>query len=121
MIAPIIVNMNVNQYIQLLASIQGQFQQLLKDLESLGINIKYHPSEALHISQHQEKLLKEKFPFEIEKYGSVNYFYQIIVLVNYHMGSFAMLSHCNLKLESVASSISIAVEDIIKLQSFGNL
>lgn len=120
MIAPIIVNMDVNSYVKLLVSIQKQFQQLLKDLESLSIDIKQHPSETLYFSSKQELLIQKHFPFEIQKYGNIQNFYQIIVLVNYHMGSFALLSHNNLNLTDIASSISIAVEDIIKLQSFGN-
>ncbi len=118
MINPVIINISSDSYMSLLNSIEKKYVQYLIDLEIKGVSLK-HPSDISEISEIKIEELRQTFVFEAQKYGGISNFLFNLHLVHYHMSSFISLQKYRHFFSKNVETVSITVEDVLKLKFFG--
>lgn len=114
----IIYNIDYLSYLKLISGIENKFNNYKSLLLTHKIVLQ-HPSLASFLEEKSSIVLHNLFPKESKKFGSSSNFYNCLILINYHLGSFLQVNDI-LDSKSI-QSISISLEDILIIESFKDL
>lgn len=114
----IIYNIDYLTYLKLISGIENKFNNYKSLLLNHNIYLE-HPSVASFLEVKNSNVIKNLFPKESKKFDSASNFYNCLILINYHLGSFLQINDI-LDSKSI-QSISITLEDILIIESFKGL